>query len=99
MQAAVAVSGAPNQTFNVILPSETSFSSGGSVVNLSGFEHNAGATPAVGSGGAGIFDVGAAVDRAPAGGGQQGQASGGADAIARAFTQRSPIVNIVVSYN
>ena len=83
----------------MILPSETSYASGDAVVNLSGFEHNAGATPAVGSGGAGVFDVGAAVDRTPAGGVEPGQASDGANAVARAVTQRSPIVNIVVSYN
>ena len=58
---AVAVAGAPNQTFNVILPSSASYADGGNVVSLSGFQHSAGATPALGSNGSGTFSIGAAV--------------------------------------
>lgn len=71
---AVAVAGAPNQTFNVILPGNTSFASGGNVVNLSGFQHSAGATPALGSDGSGTFSIGAAVDAA---GAPDGASAGG----------------------
>ena len=112
--AAVAVAGAPNQTFNVILPGKTSFASGGNVVQLSGFQHSAGTTPALGSDGSGTFSIGAAVDTAPvAAGGEAGgaAAAGGGNTagsftgngqqtvLAAAFTQSSPFVNIVVSYN
>lgn len=121
---AVAVAGAPNQTFNVILPSSASYADGGNVVSLSGFQHSAGATPALGSNGSGTFSIGAAVATAPGGtgGAAAGQGTGGANAstgantgndnaaggnaangqqtvLAAAFTQRSPFVNIVVSYN
>ncbi len=117
---AVAVAGAPNQTFNVILPSSASYADGGNVVSLSGFQHSAGATPALGSNGSGTFSIGAAVVTAPAGteGAAIGPGTGGANAntgndnaaggdaangqqtvLAAAFTQRSPFVNIVVSYN
>ena len=117
--AAVAVAGAPNQTFNVILPGKTSFASGGNVVSLSGFQHSAGTTPALGSDGSGTFSIGAAVDTAPAGdsgvaagiaanSAAQDQEAGGSGAdtaagqqtvLAAAFTQRSPFVNIVITYN
>jgi len=103
----VAVAGAPNQTFNVILPGDTSFASGGNVVSLSGFQHSAGTTPAMGNNGAGSFSIGAQVDSTPAaasaaaGGdsaapGTQGSQEPG---VAGAFTQGSPLVNIAVSYN
>ncbi|WNK01091.1 hypothetical protein L2D14_06610 [Thalassospiraceae bacterium LMO-JJ14] len=102
--AAVAVAGAPNQTFNVILPGKTSFASGGNVVKLSGFQHSAGATPALGSDGSGTFSIGAAVDTAPVAAGVAAGAGGGIGngqqtVLAAAFTQSSPFVNIVVSYN
>jgi len=104
----LAVAGAPNQTFNVILPGNTSFASGGNVVSLSGFQHSAGATPALGSDGSGTFSIGAQVDSSPSptgGNSDEGSGAGGNAAsgqqtvLAAAFTQRSPFVNIVVSYN
>lgn len=94
---AVSVAGGPNQTFNVILPGSTSYSDGGRVVNLSNFQHSAGTTPALGSNGSGTFSVGAAV-----GAGGEGSGSGQTDAqsaTSSAFTQRSPLVNIDVTYN
>ena len=86
---AVAVGGAPNQTFNVILPGDTSYSDGGRVVNLKNFQHSAGATPALGKSGFGTFSVGASVS---------GQTNPQA-ATSSAFTPRSPLVNIDVTYN
>lgn len=104
---AVAVAGGPNQTFNVILPGNTSYSDGGRVVNLSNFQHSAGTTPALSSSGSGTFSVGAAVgggDGASGGGSGGGSESGSGQtnpqaAASSAFTQRSPIVNIDVTYN
>lgn len=94
---AVAVAGGPNQTFNVILPGNTSYSDGGRVVNLSNFQHSAGTTPALSSNGSGTFSVGAAVGGSD-GGSDSGQANPQA-AASSAFTQRSPLVNIDVTYN
>lgn len=94
---AVAVAGGPNQTFNVILPGNTSYSDGGRVVNLSNFQHSAGTTPALGSNGSGTFSVGAAVGGNDTGSG--GEQTNPQAAVSSAFTQRSPIVNIDVTYN
>jgi len=73
---AVAVSGVPNQTFAITLPGKTSFTTGQSSVNIAGFVHDAGATPAVSSDGLGVFNVGAQFT--PASGGQTGAAENSA---------------------
>jgi hypothetical protein len=73
----VGVAGAPNQTYSIILPQSAAFSSGGRVVNLSGFVHTAGPTPSVNRAGRGRFDVGAEISAAPILDGGAGQASSG----------------------
>lgn len=99
--AAVAVAGSPNQTYTVILPGTTAYSSGGEVVSLSNFQHNAGTTPAVGSNGSGVFTIGAKSETSPAAP-ETAAVPGGGDqqsAAATAFTKKSPLVNIAVTYN
>lgn len=97
---AVAVAGAPNQTYSIILPESTVFASGSEVVSLNQFQHNAGQTPSLNGRGAGVFAVGADVSSSPSGGGaQQTDQNGNPSGAASAFSSGSPIVNIVVSYN
>ena len=99
--AAVSVAGSPNQTYTVILPGKTAYVRDGEVVSLSDFQHNAGTTPAVGNNGAGVFTIGAKSETAPveAAGTNTAPATKSEDAIASAFTRKSPIVNIAVTYN
>lgn len=60
--AAVAVAGAPNQTYAVILPQQTVFASATSLVSLSDFEHSAGLTPSLDASGSDVFSIGAATE-------------------------------------
>ncbi len=60
--AAVAVAGAPNQTYAVILPQRTVYANSGAIVSMTGFQHNAGATPSLNAGGADTFSIGATVE-------------------------------------
>lgn len=59
---AVAVAGAPNQTYAVILPQRTVYANSGTIVSMAGFQHNAGATPSLNAGGADTFSIGATVE-------------------------------------
>ncbi len=59
---AVAVAGAPNQTYAVILPQRTVYANSGAIVSMTGFQHNAGATPSLNAGGADTFSIGATVE-------------------------------------
>ena len=61
----VAVAGSPNQTFSVMLPALTMYSSSGQLITLSNFQHNAGSTPFLGNDGAAFFNVGAQVNQSP----------------------------------
>lgn len=77
--AAIAVAGAPNQAYAVILPQQTVFSNGASLVSYSGFEHSAGLTPSLDASGADVFSVGAVTAARQAQGGQSGQQQSGGD--------------------
>ena len=59
---AVAVAGAPNQTYAVILPQRTVYANSGAIVSMTEFQHNAGATPSLNAGGADTFSIGATVE-------------------------------------
>lgn len=97
---AVAVAGAPNQTYSIILPESTVFASGSEVVSLNQFQHNAGQTPSLNGRGSGVFAVGADVSSSPSGvGAPQTEQNENPSGAASAFSSGSPIVNIVVSYN
>jgi len=104
----VAVSGVANQTYNINLPGQTSYSTGSENVQIAGFEHNAGATPQLSSSGSGVFSVAAQL------GGGDGAASTDSDAgpaadagdvgsvqqiLATPVVTQSPYVGITVSYN
>ena len=109
--AAVAVAGAPNQTYAVILPQRTVYANSGAIVSMTGFQHNAGATPSLTVEIQQMIEA-ALVQSAPtnaAGGAIIGGTDGGTSPAAaidrkrrillQAFAPRSPFVNIVVSYN
>lgn len=63
----VGVSGGPNQAYSVILPSQTIYSSGGNIVSLNDFQHNAGPSPSMDGAGGDIFSIGASVQTVPIG--------------------------------
>lgn len=64
-QTSVGVSGASNQAYSVILPFQTVYSSGGNIVRLNDFQHNAGNDPAMDGQGGDIFSIGASVETVP----------------------------------
>jgi len=65
----IGVAGLPNQTFVVSLPGKTVYSgSGGNVVAIDSFVHNAGFTPALNTAGSGVFVMGANIGSVPGGG-------------------------------
>jgi len=65
--ASVGVSGSPNQTYSVLLPSQTMYSSGGNLVSLNNFAHNGGLTPSMDGFGGDIFSIGASIVTVPIG--------------------------------
>lgn len=78
------ISGLPDQTFSIIVPSPGVTGSGYSKIEFVSFEHNAGITPTIGATGQSIFAVGAVIkvsdprasDNASSGGGDFTTASG-----------------------
>ena len=109
----VAVSGVPNQTYNITLPGETSYSTGAEIVDIGGFAHDAGATPQLSEAGSGTFNVAADVNdagqfetagsEAGSEAGADGEAVGDVGSVeqilATPVVTRSPFVSIIVSYN
>lgn len=105
----VAVSGVPNQTYNITLPGETSYSTGAEIVDIGGFAHDAGATPQLSEAGSGTFNVAADVNDAGQFQTAGSEAGGEGDTVgdvgsveqilATPVVTRSPFVSIIVSYN
>ncbi len=102
----VAVSGVPNQTFNITLPGETTYSTGAETVDIAEFLHDAGATPQLSSEGTTTFTVAAQLNDDNV----QASADGDSDVdvdevgsvqqiLSTPIVTRSPFVGITVSYN
>jgi hypothetical protein len=96
---AVAVTGTPNQHYGISLPGATVITQGAQTTVIEGFVHNAGATPTLGSGGRGSFNVGAKV--APgAEGGTGGAATGqGNPNFQGPVTISDPFIDVIIQYN
>ncbi len=103
----VSVSGTPNQTFNITLPGQATFSTGSETISVSGFSHDAGATPQLTPSGTTTFNVGAQLNDGDAGAAVQdgGDGEDNDDAGVEQPTPsepvatRSPYVGVTVSYN
>jgi len=65
--ASIGVSGGPNQTYSLFLPSQTMYSSGGNLISLNNFAHNGGLTPSMDGFGRDIFSIGASITTVPIG--------------------------------
>ena len=109
----VAVTGSPNQVYGISLPGQTVIVQGSQTVNIEGFVHNAGETPAMDGRGRSSFNVGAKV--APEGGAQAtagtaaGAAAGGTTGSGTGggvpanyqgpVTTSNPFMNVIISYD
>lgn len=95
----VAVTGVPDQTYNINLPGEASFSAGAESVQIAGFEHNAGATPQVSSSGSGQFSVAAQVADNAAGDAAVDGVGSVEQILAVPVVTQTPYLDITISYN
>ncbi len=109
----VAVTGTPNQTYGISLPGQTTIVQGSQTVNIQGFVHNAGDTPAMDRSGRSSFNVGAKVSAE--GGGQsggtetggaatgEGSGAAGTGAVPADFQgpviTTDPFMDVIISYN
>lgn len=101
----VAVTGSPNQAYGISLPGQTVIVQGSQTMNIEGFVHNAGATPAMDGAGRSSFNVGAkvAADGSTGAGGTETGSASATGSVPADFKgpviTTDPFMDVIISYN